>query len=169
MADAEAEYKREQDTGIQNGSSDDAQIAEEEIENPSMEPPKKKRRVVKPNPDKKFECKHEGCGKSYSRAEHLYRHQLNREYCLFLLAFSLLMIRLKILPRLYTVAISPSAPAISCDKIFVSDTESDIQLLGHNCTRETHSLNPLLTPTSRPFLRSISMLRALVIPCQHLH
>jgi hypothetical protein len=49
------------------------------------EPPKKRRRVVKPNPDKKFECKHEGCGKSYSRAEHLYRHQLNRKSC-FLLA-----------------------------------------------------------------------------------
>ncbi|KAK5199714.1 hypothetical protein LTR20_005589 [Exophiala xenobiotica] len=77
MADAEAEYKREQDVGTQNGSSDDTQVAEEEIENPSTEPPKKKRRVVKPNPDKKFECKHEGCGKSYSRAEHLYRHQLN--------------------------------------------------------------------------------------------
>jgi uncharacterized Zn-finger protein len=87
MADAEAEYKREHDVGTQNGSSDDTQVAEEEIENPSTEPPKKKRRVVKPNPDKKFECKHEGCGKSYSRAEHLYRHQLNREYCLFLLAF----------------------------------------------------------------------------------
>ncbi|RMZ76745.1 hypothetical protein DV737_g4728, partial [Chaetothyriales sp. CBS 132003] len=39
--------------------------------------PKKRRRVGKPNSDKKFECKHEGCGKSYSRAEHLYRHQLN--------------------------------------------------------------------------------------------
>jgi hypothetical protein len=32
--------------------------------------------------DKKFECRHEGCGKSYSRAEHLYRHQLNRRYSL---------------------------------------------------------------------------------------
>jgi hypothetical protein len=29
--------------------------------------------------DKKFPCPHEGCGKSYSRAEHLYRHQLNRK------------------------------------------------------------------------------------------
>lgn len=45
----------------------------------STEPPKKRRRVAKPNADKKFECKHEGCGKSYSRAEHLYRHQLNRK------------------------------------------------------------------------------------------
>ena len=41
------------------------------------EPPRKLRRTAKPNADKKFECKHEGCGKSYSRAEHLYRHQLN--------------------------------------------------------------------------------------------
>lgn len=41
------------------------------------EPPKKRRRTAKPNADKKFECKHDGCGKSYSRAEHLYRHQLN--------------------------------------------------------------------------------------------
>ena len=41
-------------------------------------PMKKRRRSIKPNLDKKFECKHEGCGKSYSRAEHLYRHQLNR-------------------------------------------------------------------------------------------
>ena len=48
-------------------------------ESKTDEPPKKRRRVVKPNSDKKFECKHEGCGKAYSRAEHLYRHQLNRK------------------------------------------------------------------------------------------
>jgi hypothetical protein len=28
--------------------------------------------------EKRFECTHTGCGKSYSRAEHLHRHQLNR-------------------------------------------------------------------------------------------
>ncbi|KAL1969843.1 hypothetical protein VTN77DRAFT_7352 [Rasamsonia byssochlamydoides] len=39
--------------------------------------PKKRKRSRKAQPDKKFECKHEGCGKSYSRAEHLHRHQLN--------------------------------------------------------------------------------------------
>jgi hypothetical protein len=38
----------------------------------------KKRRRSRKGLDKKFECPHEGCGKSYSRAEHLYRHQLNR-------------------------------------------------------------------------------------------
>lgn len=39
--------------------------------------PKKKRRVIKTG-DKKYECPEADCGKSYSRAEHLYRHQLNR-------------------------------------------------------------------------------------------
>ena len=29
--------------------------------------------------EKNYPCPHQGCGKSYSRAEHLYRHQLNRE------------------------------------------------------------------------------------------
>jgi hypothetical protein len=40
----------------------------------------KKRRRSRKGLDKKFECPHEGCGKSYSRAEHLYRHQLNRKF-----------------------------------------------------------------------------------------
>ncbi|MBE7182682.1 MAG: hypothetical protein INR71_15995 [Terriglobus roseus] len=39
----------------------------------------KKRRRSRKGLDKKFECPHDGCGKSYSRAEHLYRHQLNRK------------------------------------------------------------------------------------------
>ena len=38
----------------------------------------RKRRRSRKSGDKKFLCPHEGCGKSYSRAEHLYRHQLNR-------------------------------------------------------------------------------------------
>jgi hypothetical protein len=41
----------------------------------------RKRRRSREGLDKKFECPYEGCGKSYSRAEHLYRHQLNRECC----------------------------------------------------------------------------------------
>ncbi|KAL9107212.1 MAG: hypothetical protein Q9227_007836 [Pyrenula ochraceoflavens] len=58
---------------------------EEKSDNPSSEEDqntpkgssKKRKRNSKVNPEKKFDCKHEGCGKSYSRAEHLYRHQLN--------------------------------------------------------------------------------------------
>lgn len=39
----------------------------------------RKRRRSRKGLDKKFECPFPGCGKSYSRAEHLYRHQLNRK------------------------------------------------------------------------------------------
>ncbi|KAI5820674.1 fungal-specific transcription factor domain-containing protein [Pyronema omphalodes] len=39
----------------------------------------RKRRRSRKGLDKKFECDHPGCGKSYSRAEHLYRHQLNHQ------------------------------------------------------------------------------------------
>ena len=55
----------------------DAEMEDTKADNST---PKKRKRALKPNLDKKFECKHEGCGKSYSRAEHLYRHQLNRTY-----------------------------------------------------------------------------------------
>jgi len=37
------------------------------------------RRGRKSDQVKRFECTYEGCGKYYSRAEHLSRHQLNRE------------------------------------------------------------------------------------------
>ncbi|KAI1821526.1 fungal-specific transcription factor domain-containing protein [Xylaria intraflava] len=43
----------------------------------NSESPIKKRRRSRKGLDKKFECPTEGCGKSYSRAEHLHRHQLN--------------------------------------------------------------------------------------------
>ncbi|TGO86089.1 hypothetical protein BPOR_0336g00040 [Botrytis porri] len=39
--------------------------------------PLRKRRRSRKGLDKKFECSTSGCGKSYSRAEHLYLHQLN--------------------------------------------------------------------------------------------
>ncbi|KAK9420648.1 putative C2H2-type domain-containing protein [Seiridium unicorne] len=41
--------------------------------------PNRKRRRSRKGLDKKFECPWDGCGKSYSRAEHLYRHQLNHK------------------------------------------------------------------------------------------
>lgn len=39
----------------------------------------RKRKRSRKGLDKNFACPHVGCGKTYSRAEHLYRHQLNRE------------------------------------------------------------------------------------------
>lgn len=53
--------------------------AEHEVDELADEKPKKKRRVIKLS-DKKYECPEKDCGKSYSRAEHLYRHQLNRTH-----------------------------------------------------------------------------------------
>jgi hypothetical protein len=54
---------------------------DDDAEDGSVPPPgsSKKRRRSRKGLDKKFECPHEGCGRSYSRAEHLYRHQLNRK------------------------------------------------------------------------------------------
>lgn len=40
--------------------------------------PRKRKRSRK-GLEKNFPCSFQGCGKSYSRAEHLYRHQLNRK------------------------------------------------------------------------------------------
>lgn len=51
--------------------------ADHDVDDTSESKPKKKRRVIKIT-DKKYECPQPDCGKSYSRAEHLYRHQLNR-------------------------------------------------------------------------------------------
>ncbi|KAJ5888983.1 hypothetical protein N7495_009024 [Penicillium taxi] len=53
------------------------------------QPVKRRIRSRRAPPDRKFHCSHDGCGKSYSRAEHLARHQLNHapkqifhcEYC----------------------------------------------------------------------------------------
>lgn len=56
--------------------------ADHEVDDVTETKPKKKRRVIKTT-DKKYECPQPDCGKSYSRAEHLYRHQLNRSCHLF--------------------------------------------------------------------------------------
>ena len=58
-------------------------IRDETPENDAIDTPangasKKRKRRSKVQQDRKFDCTFEGCGKSYSRAEHLYRHQLNR-------------------------------------------------------------------------------------------
>jgi hypothetical protein len=68
--------RRVEEEEIDNPAAPTAGSPSEEM--PDAPPMKKRRRGAKANSDKKFECKHEGCGKSYSRAEHLYRHQLNR-------------------------------------------------------------------------------------------
>ena len=67
--DRSATAKGEDDTGDEKGNGD---------ENSGGKPRKRKR--SRKGLEKNFPCPHQGCGKSYSRAEHLYRHQLNREF-----------------------------------------------------------------------------------------
>lgn len=67
----------------------------------------KKRRIRK-GLEKKFECPHEGCGKSYSRAEHLYRHQLNRKLCLSFVGNGITN-KMETIQNSYTTATSPTA------------------------------------------------------------
>lgn len=53
----------------------------------NTEPQTRKRRRSRKGLDKKFECPQQGCGRAYSRAEHLYRHQLNRKDSLIFFHF----------------------------------------------------------------------------------
>ncbi|KAK2861212.1 hypothetical protein FQN49_004432 [Arthroderma sp. PD_2] len=73
---------QEQDLGQeqeQEPSPPSSHSPSDEVQSPAKpdESPKKRKRARKAATGKKFDCKHKGCGKSYSRAEHLYRHQLN--------------------------------------------------------------------------------------------
>ncbi|KAH8804986.1 fungal-specific transcription factor domain-containing protein [Xylogone sp. PMI_703] len=68
---------RRRDRGEQQGNGEAATTEAGEGHSSDAEGPSRKRRRSRKGLDKKFECPQEGCGKSYSRAEHLYRHQLN--------------------------------------------------------------------------------------------
>ena len=71
-----ADTFQKEDNAADELEGDTRQSQEDDEEEQRLNKPKR-RRITKV-PDKKYECPHEGCGKSYSRAEHLYRHQLNR-------------------------------------------------------------------------------------------
>lgn len=117
------------------------------------QPSKRRRRSRRAPTDRKFECTHEGCGKSYSRAEHLYRHQLNRTFSRLRVSAGLTLAKT---PRSrYFTAISQTATAPLCARTFASAIASAIPPAAHN----SKSATPLrLTSTmtqhsSRPRLR----------------
>ncbi|KAH6687995.1 fungal-specific transcription factor domain-containing protein [Plectosphaerella plurivora] len=64
--------QRSEDIAGANNDDEDGKAGSSNSDGPA-----RKRRRSRKALDKKFECPSEGCGKSYSRAEHLYRHQLN--------------------------------------------------------------------------------------------
>ncbi|GAB1318757.1 Zinc finger protein klf1 [Madurella fahalii] len=63
--------------GLDLDDADDGDAGGDNAHSSNSEGPARKRRRSRKGLDKKFECPEKGCGKSYSRAEHLYRHQLN--------------------------------------------------------------------------------------------
>lgn len=87
-------------------------------------PVKRKRTASKPR-DKRYECPQEGCDKSYSRAEHLYRHQLNREYKAVGFSIKLLM-RLQTLRSRSSIVTLRDVIGILFARISAPDIERDI-------------------------------------------
>jgi ribosomal protein S9 len=83
--EGDREVKFEEDAQGTSPEEDDMRRDTADAENgdgqhaasPNSDSPARKRRRSRKGLDKKFDCTFEGCGKSYSRAEHLYRHQLN--------------------------------------------------------------------------------------------
>ncbi|KAJ5220707.1 uncharacterized protein N7469_009594 [Penicillium citrinum] len=109
--------------------------------NPDMpdddQPSKRRRRSRRAPSDRKFECTHEGCGKSYSRAEHLYRHQLNR--------------MLHIPPSKSFVATSQIATALLSDKTSAFAIANVIPPAAPNSRNATHSPIPTMNPLKPSF------------------
>ena len=80
--DGESNRGRRQDREESNGGKRITASGDEEDDqaSPGANGQPRKRKRSRKGLDKKFGCPTEGCGKSYSRAEHLYRHQLNRMF-----------------------------------------------------------------------------------------
>ena len=75
--DNEAARGRRQDRSA-TAKAEDESGEEKEDEGDGTGGRHRKRKRSRKGLEKNFPCPHHGCGKSYSRAEHLYRHQLNR-------------------------------------------------------------------------------------------
>ena len=77
--DTESVRGRQLDRGSSDGTKEEGCSGEEvESTETKIGNGHRKRKRSRKGLDKKYHCPHDGCGKSYSRAEHLYRHQLNR-------------------------------------------------------------------------------------------
>lgn len=121
-----------------NGNHDEGNNSGTAEGSPAGGTPRKRRRSRK-GLDKKFECPHEDCGKSYSRAEHLYRHQLNREPFAIPSFGSQALIEMQIPPSRFTTVIFLTVTDLSYAKIFVPGIVTGTQLEAHNCRERTCS------------------------------
>lgn len=69
--------KKERDSSLTPKADPDGENEDDADRDMANGKPRKRKRSRK-GLEKNFPCTHPGCGKTYSRAEHLYRHQLNR-------------------------------------------------------------------------------------------
>ncbi len=80
--------KQERDRSS-TAKADDDSVEEKEGGRGGADARPRKRKRSRKGLEKNYACQHEGCGKSYSRAEHLYRHQLNRKHVPFIIGLEL--------------------------------------------------------------------------------
>ena len=71
--------KQEREGSGDAGKEDEAMSGDDQDNSGTTGNGERKRKRSRKGLDKKYKCLQDGCGKSYSRAEHLYRHQLNRK------------------------------------------------------------------------------------------
>lgn len=105
----------------------------------SEEKPKRRRRAAKIITEKKFDCKHPGCGRQYSRAEHLYRHQLNRKPSSITYPGEHVLIQDQTIPSRYFGVIIQIAIANLSVRIYVFGIEKGILPMAPNYKDETLS------------------------------
>ena len=78
-ADAHGDGVKREEDGASPSGGEDHDGDEDDGEGGGKGAAERRRKRSRKGLDKKYTCPQSGCGKSYSRAEHLYRHQLNRE------------------------------------------------------------------------------------------
>ena len=131
IQDSESVRGRRQDRdSTDDGKAED--ISGDDVEDTGSKPSNgqhRKRKRSRKGLDKKYHCPQGGCGKSYSRAEHLYRHQLNRELSCPSFRNLDADVGLQIRRSKFTNAIFPIVPDNSSDKISALGTENGIQLV----------------------------------------
>ena len=125
-------------------SGDDKQVGS----NGTNGKPRKRKRSRK-GLEKNFACSQLGCGKSYSRAEHLYRHHLNREQEPVLSDRIRLLMLLKMHRKRYMSVITLAASANLYDRIYALDTRRDILLVAHTSNAKTAYYRDLTTRLRR--------------------
>ena len=98
----------------------------------------RKRKRSRKGLEKNFPCPHQDCGKSYSRAEHLYRHQLNRESLCELFRAAIKIDRGDQIRRRKSILVTILAASVnSFDKTYALDIERGILPVAHTFSERT--------------------------------